>query len=50
LIRTGDAALVEQHPDITYALTELGLDAHRAPRPLVRWSAEWDATLSAAVG
>jgi DNA-binding HxlR family transcriptional regulator len=43
-----DAALVEQHPDTTYALTELGHGAHRALRPLVRWSAEWAATLSAA--
>jgi DNA-binding HxlR family transcriptional regulator len=41
-----DAALVEQHPDTTYALTELGHGAHRALRPLVRWSAEWAATLS----
>jgi hypothetical protein len=32
----------------TYALTELGHGAYRALRPLVRWSAEWAATLSAA--
>ena len=43
-----DAALVEQHPDTTYALTELGHGAYRALRPLVRWSAEWAATLSVA--
>jgi len=43
-----DAALVEQHPDTTYALTELGNGVYRALRPLVRWSAEWAATLSAA--
>ena len=43
-----DAAVVEQHPDTTYALTELGHGAHRALRPLARWSAEWAATLSAA--
>ena len=43
-----DAALVEQHPDTTYALTELGHGSRRALRPLGRWSAEWAATLSAA--
>ncbi|WP_141856662.1 winged helix-turn-helix transcriptional regulator [Kribbella jejuensis] len=41
-----DAALVEQHPDTTYALTDLGHAAHRALRPLARWSADWAATLS----
>ncbi|TCC32414.1 transcriptional regulator [Kribbella sindirgiensis] len=43
-----DAALVEQHPDSTYALTELGHGVHRALRPLGRWAAEWAETLSAA--
>ncbi|MEU6559653.1 winged helix-turn-helix transcriptional regulator [Nocardia nova] len=42
-----DAAIVEQHPDTTYGLTELGRSAHRALRPLVRWSAEWAETISA---
>ncbi|GAA1567858.1 winged helix-turn-helix transcriptional regulator [Kribbella hippodromi] len=41
-----EAALVEQHPDTTYALTELGHGAHRALRPLARWSTDWAATLS----
>ena len=40
-----DAALVEQQPDATYALTELGHGAGRALRPLARWSTEWAATL-----
>jgi DNA-binding HxlR family transcriptional regulator len=43
-----DAALVEQPPDTAYALTELGQGARRALRSLVRWSAEWAATLSSA--
>ncbi|MGZ0147436.1 winged helix-turn-helix transcriptional regulator [Kribbella sp. WER1] len=41
-----EAAIVEQHPDTTYALTELGRSAHRALRPLVRWSTDWAETLS----
>jgi DNA-binding HxlR family transcriptional regulator len=36
-----DARLVEQGPDAAYALTELGAGAHRALRPLVRWSDGW---------
>ncbi|HTF12693.1 MAG TPA: helix-turn-helix domain-containing protein [Asanoa sp.] len=36
-----DARLVEQRPDAAYALTTLGDGAHRALRPLVRWSDEW---------
>jgi DNA-binding HxlR family transcriptional regulator len=36
-----DARLVEQGPDTSYALTELGRGAHRALRPLIRWSDEW---------
>ena len=36
-----DAALVEQQPDTTYALTTLGHGVFRALRPLSRWSAEW---------
>jgi len=43
-----DADIVEQLPDTTYALTELGNGARRALQPLVRWSAEWAATLSTA--
>jgi DNA-binding HxlR family transcriptional regulator len=43
-----DATLVEQQPDTAYALTELGHGAHRALRPLARWSTEWAAALSAA--
>lgn len=40
-----DAGLVEQHPDTTYALTDLGHSARRALRPLIRWSTDWAATL-----
>ncbi|MEU4421807.1 helix-turn-helix domain-containing protein [Actinoplanes sp. NPDC024001] len=40
-----DARLVEQLPDASYALTELGHGAHRALRPLVRWSQDWATTL-----
>jgi DNA-binding HxlR family transcriptional regulator len=43
-----DVALVEQQPDTTYALTELGHGVYRALRPLVRWSAEWAAALASA--
>jgi DNA-binding HxlR family transcriptional regulator len=43
-----DAALVEQRPDTTYALTELGYGAHHALRPLARWSTEWASALSVA--
>ena len=42
-----DARLVEQQPDTTYALTELGHGAYRALRPLVSWSDEWASVLSA---
>ena len=41
-----DAGIVEQRPDTAYALTELGRDAHRALRPLVRWSNDWAAALA----
>jgi DNA-binding HxlR family transcriptional regulator len=41
-----DAGVVEQHADTTYGLTELGHSARRALRPLIRWSADWAATLS----
>lgn len=42
-----EAGLVEQRPDTTYALTELGHGACRALRPLSRWAAEWAVTLTA---
>lgn len=41
-----DACLVEQQPDTSYALTELGNGAYRALRPLVRWSDEWAAVMT----
>ena len=40
-----EARLVEQGPDASYALTELGLGAFRALRPLLKWSGEWAAAL-----
>ena len=43
-----DAAVVEQQPDTTYTLTELGHSARRALRPLARWSEGWAANLAAA--
>ncbi|KUL30949.1 winged helix-turn-helix transcriptional regulator [Actinoplanes awajinensis] len=36
-----DAHLVDQQPDTTYGLTELGHDACLALRPLARWSGRW---------
>ncbi|MFC4117224.1 winged helix-turn-helix transcriptional regulator [Nonomuraea zeae] len=42
-----DTRIVEQQPDSTYRLTELGLGAYRALRPLVRWSGEWASALAA---
>jgi DNA-binding HxlR family transcriptional regulator len=41
-----DACLVEQGPDSSYALTELGHGAYRALRPLIRWSDEWASAVS----
>jgi DNA-binding HxlR family transcriptional regulator len=41
-----DVGLVEQQPDTSYALTELGNRAYRALRPLVRWSDEWAAVMT----
>ncbi|MEV6305312.1 helix-turn-helix domain-containing protein [Actinoplanes sp. NPDC051861] len=41
------AHLVEQLPDSTYDLTELGRGAYRALRPLVRWSDEWAEAVAA---
>jgi DNA-binding HxlR family transcriptional regulator len=35
------ARLVEQQPDTSYILTELGRDAHQALLPLVQWSGRW---------
>jgi len=41
-----DARIVEQRPDATYFLTELGHGACRALRPLAGWSDEWASTLA----
>jgi DNA-binding HxlR family transcriptional regulator len=41
-----DAGLVEQRPDTSYALTDLGDGAYQALRPLVRWSDEWASALT----
>ncbi|MEH0985463.1 winged helix-turn-helix transcriptional regulator [Micromonospora sp. CPCC 205556] len=38
--------LVEQQPDTTYALTELGHGAYRALRPLVGWADEWASAMA----
>ncbi len=43
-----EAHLVEQQPDAAYALTEFGRGAHRALRPLARWSDEWAAVMTGA--
>ena len=40
-----EARLVRQQPDAAYALTDLGLGAYRALRPLIRWSDQWAAVL-----
>lgn len=40
-----DAQLVAQLPDTTYTLTELGLGACQALRPLARWSHGWASAL-----
>ena len=36
-----EARIVTQQPDTTYALSELGHEAHRALRPLADWSEKW---------
>lgn len=41
-----DARLVDQQPDTTYALTDLGRGAYQALRPLVRWSDAWASTMN----
>jgi DNA-binding HxlR family transcriptional regulator len=41
-----EARVVQQGPDAAYCLTELGRDAHRALRPLVRWSNDWATALA----
>ena len=41
-----DAHLVAQQPDAAYALTDLGLGACQALRPLARWSDAWASALS----
>jgi DNA-binding HxlR family transcriptional regulator len=41
-----EARLVRRQPDASYALTELGQQAHRALRPLVRWSDDWASALA----
>ncbi|MEV0721145.1 helix-turn-helix domain-containing protein [Asanoa sp. NPDC050611] len=41
-----EARVVEQWPDTTYTLTDLGHGAYRALRPLVRWSDDWAAALA----
>jgi DNA-binding HxlR family transcriptional regulator len=43
LTELAGAHIVEQRPDTTYALTDLGRDAHQALMPLVRWSDRWAA-------
>ncbi|WP_377268618.1 DinB family protein [Peterkaempfera sp. SMS 1(5)a] len=40
-----DALLVERRPGGSYLLTPLGQEAHRALRPLMRWSRSWAAEL-----
>ena len=40
-----EARLVRQEPDASYVLTELGEEAYRALRPLIRWSGDWAAAL-----
>ena len=42
-----EARIVQQGPDAAYGLTELGQDAHRALRPLIRWSNDWADALAA---
>jgi DNA-binding HxlR family transcriptional regulator len=42
------ALLVARHPDGSYQLTELGVDACEALRPLNRWSERWAAAIDAA--
>jgi DNA-binding HxlR family transcriptional regulator len=41
-----DARIVEQRPDLAYALSPLGHGAYRALRPLVRWSDGWAGALA----
>jgi DNA-binding HxlR family transcriptional regulator len=43
-----DARLVRQEPDASYVLTDLGEEAYRALRPLVRWSNDWATALAPA--
>ncbi|WP_212993421.1 winged helix-turn-helix transcriptional regulator [Actinoplanes auranticolor] len=40
-----EARIVRQEADAAYALTELGLDAYKALRPLVRWADDWATAL-----
>jgi DNA-binding HxlR family transcriptional regulator len=42
-----EARLVEQDRDAAHVRTELGRDAHRALRPLIRWSDDGAAALAA---
>jgi DNA-binding HxlR family transcriptional regulator len=46
LTELAEGQIVEQLPDIDYALTPLGQEAYQALRPLVRWSDKWAATIS----
>lgn len=41
-----DVHLVEQRPDATYALTDLGQEVYRALRPLAKWSEGWACALA----
>ena len=41
-----EARLVQQDRDAAYTLTDLGREAHRALRPLLRWSNDWAAALA----
>jgi DNA-binding HxlR family transcriptional regulator len=45
LTELAGAGIVEQLPDTTYSLTELGRDAHQALLPLVHWSDRWASLL-----
>jgi DNA-binding HxlR family transcriptional regulator len=40
-----EARIVRQEVDTAYALTELGLAAYKALRPLVRWADDWATAL-----
>ncbi|MBG0564055.1 winged helix-turn-helix transcriptional regulator [Actinoplanes aureus] len=44
------AHLVEQQPDTSYSLTELGHGAYRALRPLGKWSDEWASAMAEQTG